>query len=79
MKKIFTLLVGAAMIAPMASADDVTINLDTYVQDGQVGPNVASMKGTVTYDEATGLYSSPISSVFPMPQYSSRLRKIPVI
>lgn len=59
MKKIFTLLVGAAMLAPMASADEVTMNLDTYNGDGNVGPNVASMKGTVTYDASEKLYSLP--------------------
>lgn len=59
MKKIFTLLVGAAMLAPMASAEEVTMTLNNQPAVGQVGPAVASMKGTVTYDASTGIYTLP--------------------
>lgn len=59
MKKIFTLLVGAAMLAPMASAEEVTMNLDSFISDGNPGALYASMKGNVTYDAASGVYSLP--------------------
>lgn len=68
MKKLSTLLLMAALAAPMISADEVTLNPNLYIKKG--GSNTSGFiasdnsfcgtaTATITYDEATGLYTMP--------------------